>query len=125
MRNLFELNDFRICTEVSKKIFNGTYGDENCGAFFIPSPTDKQLMKVLATVDGEHEPEWEHLSVSRKTRCPNWIEMDFVKRLFFHAHEAAFQFHPPVFQHVNIHNYCLHIWRPLKAEMPFPPAHLV
>ena len=126
MRDLYELNNFRICTEQTKAIFNGTYGDQSSGAFFIPSPIDKQLMKVLATIDGEGDvAEWEHVSVSRQTRCPNWPEMDFVKRLFFLAHEAAFQFHPPVFHHVNRHNYCLHIWRPLVAQLPFPPARFV
>ncbi len=125
MRDLYELNDFRICTPESMKIFNGNYGDASCGAFFIPSPTDKQLMKVLATVDGQLEAEWDHVSVSRRTRCPNWIEMDFIKRLFFHAHEAAFQYHPPVWKHVNNHEYCLHLWRPIREMIPIPPMELV
>ena len=78
-------------------------------------------MRVLATVgDG-----WDHVSVSRKTRCPNWPEMESVKRLFFFDRETVMQLHVPVAEHISYHDFCLHLWRPLESEIPRPPGWMV
>ena len=68
---------------------------------------------------------WDHVSVSRKNRVPNWAEMEHVKRLFFEDDETAVQFHVPPSDHVNMHPYVLHLWRPQDVEIPRPPAVLV
>ena len=68
---------------------------------------------------------WDHVSVSRSSRCPNWPEMEHIKRLFFLDHETAMQLHVPPSEHVNHHPYCLHIWRPLGVEIPVPPSIMV
>jgi hypothetical protein len=69
--------------------------------------------------------DWDHVSVSLEKRCPTWIEMDYVKRLFFHQDEVVMQLHPAEKDHVNVHSYCLHLWRPQKEEIPLPPKWMV
>ena len=91
------------------------------GAFLVPSPVDRQPMQVIAS----HGLGWDHVSVSRKNRSPNQVEMDFVFRLFFGDGEMAVQYFMPRDEHVNIHPYCLHIWRPQSAEIPKPPRIFV
>jgi hypothetical protein len=68
---------------------------------------------------------WDHVSVSRKNRPPNWGEMSFIHRLFFVDGETAMQLHVPRDNHVNIHPHCLHLWRPQKEQIPLPPKELV
>src|SRR5262245_9975829 len=82
----------------------GSIGDETCGVFEIPSPIDKALLVIVASADGG----WQHVSVSRQNRCPNWIEMEHVKRLFFRDDEVAMQLHVTVSDHISVHPYCLH-----------------
>jgi hypothetical protein len=115
MRNLWvsEINRWRIRTDVG-------VGDETCGAFVLPSPIDGQGLRVIASSGGG----WDHVSVSRTKRCPNWPEMDFVKRVFF-GDEVVMQLHVPSKDHVNYHAFCLHLWRPQSAEIPRPPAWMV
>lgn len=99
----------------------GWEGDETCGAFLIPSCIDRQPLKVIAS-SGEG---WDHVSVSRQNRCPNWQEMEQIAALFFKDDECAFQLHVPRNDHINMHPFCLHWWRPLDQEIPRPPAIMV
>lgn len=89
--------------------------------FWIPSPTDGARLRVVASA-GEG---WDHVSVSRDRRCPNWPEMDHVKRLLFHDDETAMQLHVPPKDHVSYHPFCLHLWRPHELAIPRPPAWMV
>jgi len=120
MRNLHFLNRYRDTSGQVLQIWDGV-GDHSCGLFFVPSPIDGALLKVLATADGG----WDHVSVSRPTRCPNWPEMEQVKRMFFRDDEVAMQLHVPVADHINHHPYCLHLWRPHWDSIPRPPASMV
>jgi len=70
-------------------------------------------------------PVWEHVSVSMRGRCPLWYEMAAVKDLFFEPHELVLQFHPPQAEHINLHENCLHLWRPVGIEVPLPPRECV
>jgi len=58
-------------------------------------------------------------------RCPTWEEMCFVKSLFWNDEEAVMQLHPPKSQWVNNHPYCLHLWKPMNAEIPLPDSLMV
>ena len=60
----------------------------DCACLFVPSPVDKQPLRVLAT-SGEG---WDHASVSRADRCPTWEEMEHVKRLIFREDETGVLF---------------------------------
>ena len=122
MRNLLlpDINKFRV-TNRDVMAHYGWIGDETCGVFNIPSPIDRGTLRVVASAgDG-----WDHVSVSRTTRCPNWPEMDEVKRLFFHAGEVVMQLHVADADHISVHPYCLHLWRPQNAAIPLPPKDMV
>ena len=115
MRDLNELNGRRVVSSW------GARGDGNCGAFRIPSiRTGATLMVIASSSEG-----WDHVSVSLPNRCPNWIEMDFIKRTFFKEEENAMQLHVPPEDHISCHPYCLHLWRPHDAEIPRPPGWMV
>ena len=96
-------------------------GDETCGMFFVPSPIDGRDLVVIASAGSG----WDHVSVSRRSRTPNWPEMDYVKRLFFADDETVVQYHVPPSDHVNLHPNCLHLWRPQESALPRPPAWMV
>ncbi len=96
------------------------------GAFQIPfGPV---LLTVVASdgidwrASGLPDPVFEHVSVSLVARCPTWAEMDFVKRLFWRDDETVLQLHVPRDQHVNYHEYCLHLWKPVGVAIPLPPT---
>lgn len=95
------------------------------GMFFIPGPCAQELKCIVSagTVDPQYP--WDHLSVSCRNRCPNWQEMEFVKHIFFKEDEYAMQLHVPVANHINLHPFVLHIWRPLNAVIPIPNPIMV
>jgi hypothetical protein len=108
---------------------------ENCppgsrrGFFLIPA--NSLMLKIVAS-EGDYKevglgPEyaWEHVSVSTDRRCPTWQEMDFVKDQFWLPEETVMQLHVPKNRHVNVHPYCLHLWRPLFTAIPLPPRDTV
>jgi len=120
MRNLRLLDAYRDCSRAVIEYY-GNAGDETCGVFTVPSATDKQPVRVIAS-SGEG---WDHVSVSRPNRCPNWPEMEQVKRLFFKDDETAMQLHVPPSDHISVHPNCLHLWRPHDCEIPRPPSIMV
>lgn len=102
--------------------YYGSAGDGGNGVFVVPSPIDSAPMRVIAS-DGAG---WDHVSVSRTNRCPNWPELEHVKRLFFRDDETAMQLHVPPSDHRSLHDYCLHLWRPNDGrEIPRPDALMV
>lgn len=91
------------------------------GKFFFPAAPGRAAMLVVAS-DGEG---WEHVSVSNPARCPTWSEMCWIKAQFWDEEDCVLQFHPPRSEYVNVHAYCLHLWRPVAAEVARPPAWMV
>lgn len=120
MRDLNKLDEYRDKSAAIKR-FYGSYGDDSCGVFNIPSKIDQKPLRVIAAA-GEG---WDHVSVSRKKRCPNWAEMSQVKALFFYPREMAIQFHVPEDQHINFHPFTLHLWRPWGRQIDLPPPEFV
>jgi len=120
MRDLNTLNRYRR-TDAHVMENWGWAGDGTAGMFMIPSPIDRAMIAVVAS-SGEG---WDHVSVSRPNRCPNWPEMEYIAGLFFNDDETAMQLHVPPSDHVNNHPYCLHWWRPIDREIPRPDAILV
>ena len=118
MRNLKLLDAYRTT------LF-GHLGDHTCGAFIMPSPVDGQNIAVIASTDDA----WDHVSASRTSGCPNWPEMEYIRRTFFREDEAVMQYHPPIADYVDGHTlghpYCLHLWRPQWCEIPKPPKWMV
>lgn len=120
MRNLHLLDQYRRTDRLVLRRF-GNIGDETCGVFEVPSPIDGASLMIIASAGAG----WEHVSVSRKKRCPNWVEMSHIKALFFRDDETVVEYHVPKAEHINNHPYCLHLWRPKDVDLPRPPGWMV
>ena len=103
------------------------------GAFHIPYG-EKAVMHYLRVIasdgsgwrdSGLPGDPWEHVSVSLAHRCPTWDEMDFVKRIFWRDDETVIQLHVPRSVHINVHSFCLHLWKPVGFDVPLPPRETV
>lgn len=70
---------------------------------------------------------WKHVSVSIPMikRTPTWDEMCMIKDLFWFPEETVVQYHPAKTEYVNMHKYCLHLWRPIEKELPIPPKMMI
>lgn len=117
MRNLNELNQFRVKSGMFP-------GDDHTGAFRVH--VCGRSFNVIASIDGlPGEPQYEHVSVTpasdKAKRCPTWEEMCAIKDLFFNPEEECVQFHPAKSRYVNVHPYCLHIWRKVDDPAFAPP----
>lgn len=104
----------------TEMLLHGCIGDEYNGIFNIPLPSGETAGVVISNGGG-----WEHVSVSIKGRCPRWQEMCFIKQLFWEDEEEVIQYHPKKSEYVNLHPYCLHLWRPIGVELPTPPKEFV
>lgn len=60
---------------------------------------------------------WQHISVSRHDRLPDWPDLEMCKRVFMGHDVTALQVLPPVSRYVNIHQFCLHLWRCLDGDV--------
>jgi hypothetical protein len=113
------------------RIRSGPYGSDAsygaCGAFDVHGPCGERLRIISSGADASDADAhaWEHVSVSTHRRTPNWREMAFVKDLFWEDEETVVQFHPPKSEYIDLHPYCLHLWRWTKGDFPAPPAILV
>jgi len=120
MIDLNRLNGHRIMDQKITDYYGG-FGSGGEGAFHIPSPVDGKPILVIASTAGG----WDHLSISRQNRMPNQRELDHVYRMFFKPGETAMQLFVPKSEHVNIHENCLHLWRPQEEGIPKPPRGFV
>jgi hypothetical protein len=93
---------------------------ERYGRFELKTNDRVDLLVIVS--DGDENVQWEHVSVSTKTRCPTWPEMAWVKSLFFEDDEHVMELHPAKSDYVNYHPYCLHLWRPVNEVLPKPPS---
>lgn len=96
-----------------------TAADGNNGAFLFTFE-GRDLMVIASDGLG-----WEHVSVSMRNRTPRWNEMCYVKDLFWNEDDVVVQFHPRKSEYVNLHEHCLHLWRPADGQLPTPPKELV
>ncbi len=80
--------------------------------------------------DGRPDPDhpWEHVSAKvrfgMKTEVPSWDVMCWVKAQLWEPGDVVVQYHPAEADYVNMHPHVLHLWRPLLAEVPTPPADM-
>ena len=111
---------------VRKGTWASSSREELTGAFVIMGPRGGRLAIISSGRENEFDEGWEHVSVSLHNRCPNWGEMCFVKDLFWEDHECVIQYHPPKGPgYINMHPYCLHLWRKRDFEFPMPPSIFV
>lgn len=110
-------NDMRLKTGA----LASTDADGNNGVFKCCFEGRSYLVQASDGMD------WEHVSVSiigAKTP-PRWNAMCYIKNLFWDAEDCVVQYHPPKKDYVNNHSGCLHLWRPVKFEIPRPPKIMV
>lgn len=116
-------------SRVRRGDFKSNTGD-HFGAFLFS--VDDIFHKVIC--DDGRLTGWEHVSLSvayknRKKklvpRLPTWTEMCQIKNMFWDKEEVVIQFHPAESEYVNTHNYVLHLWRKVGANMETPPTLLV
>lgn len=118
MKNLNYLNAYRLKSE-ELKIY-GASGDDGNGIFkvFIQG---KSFLCIASNGGG-----WEHVSAHRPNgKMPTWEEMCALKDIFWEEEEVVVQYHPKKSESVNIHEGCLHLWRPTTVSMPTPPKIFV
>lgn len=113
-----------------------TAADGNNGAFYMDSPEPGWRLALICS-DGSHPAiaeKWEHVSVhaykgtdgpTLRMRTPTWKEMSFIKRLCWDSEDVVMQLHPRESEYVNCHQHVLHLWRPVEATIPTPPAWMV
>lgn len=70
---------------------------------------------------------WDHVSVTLKLDvcCPTWEAMEQVRALFFDDSHWVLHYSPPRSKVVNVHPFCLHLWRPQAGTVPVPPRWMV
>lgn len=104
---------------------NRSYGPN--GLFLVTGPTGDLLRIIASSADFEpHVAQgWEHVSVSLEYRVPLWVEMCFVKSLFWEDEECVVQFHPPRSLYYNHHPHMLHLWRDTNEDHELPPRNLL
>lgn len=117
MKDLHTLDAYRLKDD--ERQYYGVNGDGGNGMFKVF--VNGKSFLAIASSDGG----WEHISVSRQNRCPTWEEMCAIKDMFFEPEEVAVQYHPKKSEYVNMHPYCLHMWRPTVGEIPTPPSIFV
>lgn len=77
------------------------------------------LRVIVSTADFPDGRDWMHVSFSRADRLPSYDDLLHVKQTFA-ADRYAYQVFPPPNKHVNIHDFCLHLWVPLTGAPPLP-----
>jgi hypothetical protein len=109
--------------ELARRVNHFGQNSSHGGLFRLQGPCGSELLVI--SWDGMQSG-WEQVAVSTdRRRCPNWLEMCFVKDLFWHEEECVVQYHPPLSQYVKNSRYCLHLWKPRHVVMPAPPANLI
>lgn len=70
---------------------------------------------------------WEHVSLCpyKHSHTPTWDEMCDLKDMFFNDDEVVIQIHPKKSEYVNNVKNCLHLWRPINANIQTPPSIMV
>lgn len=121
MRDLTEPEIERLRIPVIGIEIDGKDDPRLGGYFVLPSPIDRKPLRIIASNDAS----WDHVSVSREKRIPNWLEMEHVAKLFFKPDEWAFQLHAPPSEHINQHPFVLHWWRSHTVPIPIPPRVFV
>lgn len=93
------------------------------GAFTFAFPGEARRVFVIAS----DQMDWEHVSVSFGPikATPSWEIMCRIKELFFDDEMTVMQLHPPRSQWISNHAGCLHLWRPLRENIPMPPSVMV
>ena len=68
-------------------------------------------LKVLSSLDEMEDGVLTlHVSVSRAKKLPTWEDLKAVKNVFMGMEVDAFHVIPAASDHINLHNYTMHLW---------------
>ena len=115
----------------SSGIYIKKEGPDGFGGTVFPIEYKKGKLKIINDIDKALHfifswgYEFEHLSVSTPIKTPTWEQMCKMKDIFWNEDECCMQLHPKKEDYVNNMQYCLHIWKPINAEIPTPPSILL
>lgn len=102
-----------------------TFGKSPAGAAYGYFVIDGWNVISGGTGDADYRVTWEHVSVSRPNRTPDWSVMQRIKEMFWRDDETVIQFHPRKDKYVNCHPHVLHLWRRADVEFELPPPELI
>ncbi|MGL4448066.1 MAG: DUF7694 domain-containing protein [Shewanella sp.] len=112
------------------RVTSGDFGSDrsygNNGAFLIPPNAIAKHGFLIIASDGM---DWEHVSVSvsngkTPSELPTHNDMEALKTLFWGDDCWVMELHPPASEYVN-NAPALHLWRPVKQEIPTPFSIMV
>ncbi|HLL79839.1 MAG TPA: hypothetical protein VKT25_10080 [Ktedonobacteraceae bacterium] len=107
-------------TMTGRSLPNGWEGrqiNEDTAYFYNPI-TRMKIIETVAPPGIYGDPRrWHHVSVSFPDRLPDWSDLEMVKRVWMGHEVTALQVIPPVRKYVNLHAYCLHLWRCLDGDV--------
>jgi hypothetical protein len=63
---------------------------------------------------------WIHASIARPDRMPTYEELTHLHRAVYGENRWAYQCFAPITDHVNIHQYALHLWGRADGEPATP-----
>ena len=75
-------------------------------------------LHVIASPAKYNGTEWLHVSFSRKSRIPDYKDIQLVRKDFIGTDKKSIMVFPNEEHYVNIAKYCLHLW--YSAENPIP-----
>lgn len=106
-------NRYRVCVLDGR---SQAMGIQTKGAVYSKWPLrikkQRGIFDVIASIDTDHNgAQLEHVSISLPNRLPSWSELKYFKAQFWDSEDEVYQIIPPESQYVNIHKFCLHLWR--------------
>lgn len=94
---------------IENRIDGEAYINKSIGLFVIRSVSKEE--------DGHL---WIHVSVSRRSRIPSYDDLKLIKKLFIGDDLHAYQCFVPSKDHINIHEFVLHLWARQDGKSGLP-----
>jgi hypothetical protein len=98
-----------LIEEMKKKVPSGWRVVE-VGADGLVLENWKNLLVILTIGEEQDGKEWLHVSMSYKTKMPDYKDMLEVKNAFIGKYNEAYQIFPKESKKINLHKYCLHLF---------------
>jgi hypothetical protein len=70
----------------------------------------RQFTAIISSAIEHDGRRWIHLSIARRDHLPSWGELVRARDAFLGPEVRCLQVVAPTAEHVNIHDFCLHLW---------------
>ena len=74
------------------------------------------LIVIVSQGKEQDGKEWRHVSLSRRNKYPPYEEIKRIKNIFIGSDEKAMMIFPKETNHVNIHQYCFHLYSCIDGD---------